>query len=88
MRLKVLLPVSLQHSAAVFDCTMWRRGSKGLPSGDGKESNISSKIEQSNLVLFSSFYVFNVHYPSSCHSFYLLFEILFGGTSPWRLLFF
>ena len=55
MRFKVLLPVSLQHSTAVFDCTMWRRGSKGLPSGDGKESNISSKIEQSNLVLFHLF---------------------------------
>ena len=55
MRLKVLLPVSLQHSAALFDCTMWRRGSKGLPSGDGKESNILSK---NRTIKFSSIFVF------------------------------
>ena len=74
MRLKVLLPVSLQHSTAMFDCTMWRRGSKGLPSGDGKESNISSKNRTIIFSSISSFYVFNVHYPSSCRS-YLLFVI-------------
>ena len=54
MRLKVLLPVSLQHSAAVFDCMMCRRKSKGLPSGDGKESNISSK---SRTIKFSSIFI-------------------------------
>ena len=35
------------------------------------------KVEQSILLLFSSFYVFNLHYIASCTNFYHFFEILF-----------
>ena len=69
MRLKVLLPVSLQHSAAVFDCMMWRRGSKGLPSGDGKESNILSKNRtiKFHFFMFSMFIILVVVIAFICY---------------------
>lgn len=35
------------------------------------------KVEQSLLILFATFYIFNVHYPNGCDNFYFLLEIVF-----------
>ena len=52
------------------------------------EKSVISKVPMSRallFILFGSFYVYNVHYPSGCGNFYLIFEsFLFGKKVPNR----